>query len=247
MSVESDLPSIKIGVDDLEVVVRNVSKGGTAVDIAQGPDSRHVRFQAAVDADKSSAVGFDPRGVQPQVVAIGPASGGGQKMRSFQRKVFISGSYTQHNPPAFRRDSIRLGAQDKADSFALQCLPQLVGHVGVFAGENLLVAIDDRHLAAEPAKHLPELQADVPAAEDQQVLRQFGQFQDSGVRQVIDLVKSLDLRDIRPSAGIDEDAIAFQFLLCPPRLLRERSAARRSGRGRDTNAGSCSLGLSFHH
>jgi hypothetical protein len=55
-------------------------------------------------------------------------------------------------------------------------------------GTNLIVGLDDGDLAAKPPKHLPEFKADVAAADDEQVLRQFGQLQDTAVGQEGDFI-----------------------------------------------------------
>jgi hypothetical protein len=75
------------------------------------------------------------------------------------------------NPDGLRRGQDRdpVLAQDSGD---------LVRDVLVLDHHQARGALDDGDLAAEPAEHLPELQPDVAAAEDDQVLREFVQLHD---------------------------------------------------------------------
>src|SRR5262245_54802215 len=80
--------------------------------------------------------------------------------------------------------------------------------------------MDDGHATSESPEHLPELQADVSAAEDEQVFVQFGQPHDAGIIEVVDRTESFHLRDVRPSAGINEDALALQNFFTNAHLMR---------------------------
>ena len=52
------------------------------------------------------------------------------------------------------------------------------------------------------------------------MLGQFIQLQDAGVGQVVDAVQALQGWDTWPSAGVDKDALAFQFLLAHADAMR---------------------------
>src|SRR5262249_50826690 len=66
----------QVAVDDLVIVVGDVRECRAALDVAQGPDARHVRLQPAVDADEAVAVQLHPGVLQPQVVGVRAAAGG---------------------------------------------------------------------------------------------------------------------------------------------------------------------------
>lgn len=75
------------------------------------------------------------------------------------------------NPDRRRRD------QDR-DPVIAQDIGDLVRDVLVLEHHQTRGALDDGHLAAEPAEHLPELKPDVAATEDDQVLRELVQLHD---------------------------------------------------------------------
>src|SRR6266576_1667011 len=56
----------------------------------------------------------------------------------------------------------RPGAQQECEAFLFEHSLKFRGNFGIFAGNNLCRTLNYGHAAAEPAKHLPELQADVP-------------------------------------------------------------------------------------
>jgi hypothetical protein len=147
--------------------------------------------------------------LQFQVIRIGPASGGDQQVGPAHRFRGSPHFHTQGNSAVLPLDVCRRGTQDKTDAFAFQRVLHGFRDIGVLAGENLVLAVDDGHPAAEPAEHLPELQADVPAAEDEQVVRHFGQLHHAGVVQEVDPVEPFQARDVRPGAGVNKDALAF--------------------------------------
>ena len=114
----------------------------------------------------------------------------------------------------------RRGAQYKANPFALQGFLQSLCDICVLTREELLFAVDDRHPAAEPAEHLSELQANIPTAENEQVLGHFGQPHNAGVVQVVNLPEPFQVRHSRPGPGVNEDAFAFEQFLPGADLVR---------------------------
>ena len=98
------------------------------------------------------------------------------------------------------------------------------GDIGVLVGENLLLPLDDGHAAAESAEHLPELHADVAAAEDEQVLRYLGQSHDAGVVQEVDAAQALQGRNLRPRARVNKDALALEPLFADADHMRADEA-----------------------
>ena len=55
------------------------------------------------------------------------------------------------------------------DALLLECLLNGFRHVAILRRQELVVALDERDTAAEAAEHLRELDADVAAAEDQEL------------------------------------------------------------------------------
>ena len=91
-------------------------------------------------------------------------------------------------------------------AFVFERLLQALGDFGVLARDDLVVELDDRDVAAEAAEHLAELEPEVVAAEDDQVLRHLLEVHDVAVGQVLDLVEAGNRQDARAGAGVDEDA-----------------------------------------
>ena len=60
--------------------------------------------------------------------------------------------------------------QQNFDSILLENFGDLFADVGVLAAQQLASGVDDGHATAEAPEHLPELQPDITAAQNQQVL-----------------------------------------------------------------------------
>ena len=92
----------------------------------------------------------------------------------------------------------------EVDALAGEVIGDDRGHVGVLAGGD---AAADQHgdLRAQPAEHLAELQPDVPATHDDQVLGQRGELQQFHLGQVVDVVETGDGRDAGPAAQVEVD------------------------------------------
>ncbi len=78
----------------------------------------------------------------------------------------------------------------------------------------------DRHAAAEAPKHLAELEANVAAAENQEMLRKFAQLHQGFVGQIADRIEAGKIWRIRACARIDEDALALQDVIIDFNLVR---------------------------
>ena len=69
---------------------------------------------------------------------------------------------------------MHVGGGADRDAFGLEDLAHRLRDVLVFAADQPRRLLDDRHLGAEAAVHLRELEADVAAADDDQMPRQRG-------------------------------------------------------------------------
>ena len=72
--------------------------------------------------------------------------------------------------------------------------------------------LDDGDLAAEAPEDLAELEPDVAAAHDDEVLGQHVELEHPGARQVLDAVEAGQLRDEGPRADVEEDPVALEPL-----------------------------------
>src|SRR5277367_6573925 len=80
--------------------------------------------------------------------------------------------------------------------------------------------MDHRDAAAESPEHLPELEADISAAENQQMLWNFRDFHERFVSEVADVFDPLQLRNFGARAGIDEDSLAFEHVAAHLNFVR---------------------------
>ena len=92
--------------------------------------------------------------------------------------------------------------QDRGDSF---------GDVLVFVAEKLRGALDDGDAAAEAAEELREFQANVAAAEDEEMRRNFGEFHDRGAGQEGNFGKAGNVGDGGAASGIQEIAVGGEM------------------------------------
>ena len=67
-------------------------------------------------------------------------------------------------------------AASDVDAAPAHLVAQMLAHVIVEATQNILAAINQRHLAAEPCKNAGELNRNIAAALDENSLRQFCQM-----------------------------------------------------------------------
>ena len=80
--------------------------------------------------------------------------------------------------------------------------------------------LDHGHPGAEAAVHLGELQRDVAAADDDEMLWQRVEFEDADVGQVVDVGQSRDVRHHRAAADVEEDPVGLQQLVADPHGVR---------------------------
>src|SRR6266403_1696170 len=104
----------------------------------------------------------------------------------------------------------RPGAQQECEAFLLEHPLKFRGNFGIFAGNNLCRTLNYGHAAAEPAKHLSELQSDVSPAKHNQVPGKYGQVYDVLIGQIRDRVQPWNPGIARTPASIDEYLLRFQ-------------------------------------
>src|SRR6059036_1241195 len=116
------------------------------------------------------------------------------------------------SPPSLARSTDATFVLSSTSTPSSQNLADLLGDVGVLAWRELRGALDDRHAAAEAAEHLPELKPDVAASQDQEVLRQHGEFHDRRGVERGNGVEPLQRGASRAAARVDEDQRCCQRL-----------------------------------
>src|SRR5258708_3422820 len=119
------------------------------------------------------------------------------------------------------------------DSLIGQDLQHGVRDVLIFARDKSWSCFENRHFAAEAAKHLPELETDVTSADNQQMPRKFGQIHHRAVGQIRYLIEPANVRDDGSPADVDKYAGRGESLFANRNLVRgfELRVAAIHGRG----------------
>ena len=140
-------------------------------DVADRIDVRHARSarirSTAMPPFLASAT---PAVVQPEP-ARHSAAGRSRTSPCRPRTASWSDSSTQRPCSTFSTRLDRLPGDD-LDAAPLHFGAQMLAHVVVEAAQDVVAAIDQRHLGAEPVEDAGELDRDVAAALDQDALRQ---------------------------------------------------------------------------
>ena len=90
-----------------------------------------------------------------------------------------------------------------------QCLLQFGGHLGVFVGKDLRLVMDHGDLGAKTREHLRKFEADIAAAEHDQVAGPLRKLDDCLVGEIAGGSEAGNVRDVGARAGVDEDFLAF--------------------------------------
>ena len=180
-----------------------------AVTVAHGPDVVDSGPQLIVDGDVSPGVRCHAGLFETKVVGVGHAPDRDQQVRA--RYNGTAGA-DRHPVAVFRYPNIA-GTQVDCDALTFENVLDGGADVVVFARGKSRPAFDDRDLGAEPAEHLRELETDVAAADDHQMLWHRVEVEDADVREVIDVGQTGDIRGRRTAAGVEENLLTGDLLV----------------------------------
>ena len=122
----------------------------------------------------------------------------------------------RRHAPSVRREPDALGAGAHRDALVGENGPDRLRNLLVLAGDQARPLLDDRDLGPEAPVHLRELEPDVAAADDDEMLGHPVERQDRAVGQVIDLTDARHVGHGGAPADVDEDAGRRQQLLARP-------------------------------
>jgi hypothetical protein len=125
-----------------------------------------------VHLDVPARVHCDTGLFQPQVVRIRAAPHSQQYVRPNHLGRARRAIHPRRDFLTSLGEGDALGVQANCDAFVLQNFPDGGGYIFVLPLHQARPHLDDRNLAAKPAEHLTELEADVAAAHHDQVPRQ---------------------------------------------------------------------------
>ena len=172
-------PAIQqIRAQDAEVVVGNVRERGTALHVADRVDAGRRRGQPFVDGDMAAVVDGDTgRGRQCSVSVFGTRPVASRTWLASMRRT-VPPSRIQPHSVRRLRDRVGIGVEQDVDAIIAENGCDGIGDVCVFVTEQLWTAVHDRDAASESPEHLRELDADVAAADDEEVRGKGVQFHD---------------------------------------------------------------------
>ncbi len=108
------------------------------------------------------------------------------------------------------------GAQVDVDALGLEDVLDGGGDVLVLARGQPRTLLDDGDPRTEPAIHLGELERDVTAADDHQMLGQDVEVEDADVGEVVDVGQPRDVRYHGPATDVEEDPVGLEHLVVDP-------------------------------
>src|SRR5437773_1408778 len=137
-----------------------------------GVDQDLHEAECLVDDDESARIGANTRLVEPEIVRIRDASNSEEDVRAFDLRRILFAAYIHSDSVTALADVKAGGVEPEGDAFGLQNLLHCGGDVLILAAYDPRRHLDHGDTTAEAAIHLREFQADVAAADDDQVLGQ---------------------------------------------------------------------------
>ena len=128
--------------------------------------------RAIVDRDETSGVRRYPGRLQAEVGRVGHAADREQHVAPDDVGRPLRAVDADPDALRMRREADAFRPCPDRDALRFQDVAHRLRHVLVLAADQPRTLLDDRHLRAEATIDLTELQADVAAADDHQVLRQ---------------------------------------------------------------------------
>ena len=181
-------------------------------DVADRPDVLDIGAGISVDDDGTRLAKFHADAFEPHILGIRDATDGQHDLVDGQRLA----AGKQHVQPALRVLAHPFGNRvaEDPDSLFLHRLVQSPAKVHVEPAEDLLAAIDQRGLHAQPMEDVGELDGDVASALDHDRLRQLLEIEGLVGEDAVLMAGERRMRR-RPAARGDQDLVgADDAVLC---------------------------------
>ncbi|CAM3386767.1 hypothetical protein SARU107417_07980 [Salinibacter ruber] len=189
------------------VVVGDVREGGAAGHVPDCVDAVGGGGEPGVNLHIALLGGRHARRAWVQRVGVRAPARGHQELIARDAGRGVVPLQVRRDRAARLLDGRHARLVEETDPVLPQNIFKRPGHVGVLTAEDVLAPIDNRHLRPEPPEHLPELEPDVPAAEDEQVARHRAQLHDGGRGQEVYRIEPVDGRNGGTGAGVDHNAV----------------------------------------
>ena len=165
--------SVQVIVDDAEIVEGRVGELGAARALAHCPYARRRGGKAYVNRDVARLGQLHPGLLQPDTAGVRRTADADKQVSPFDNAFAVRPLRDDvHVAAGFSFDAPDLCLEVNGDPLVVEELEYRRPNVGVFAAGQLLPVIDDGHTRAEAAHGLRQLQPDIAAADDDQMLRQ---------------------------------------------------------------------------
>ena len=162
----------QVGGDDLAVVVRVCVNAPWPLQSPSAQIPGDARAQLVVDRDVAALVDRDARLLEAEIVGVGTAADGEQHVRAVHLRRAAAQSTLATISVAVLAKLMHFAFSCDLDALVLDDLPDRGRDVFVLAADEPRPHLDDRDLGAEAPEHLTELETDVAAADDDQMLGQ---------------------------------------------------------------------------
>ncbi|CDN43100.1 hypothetical protein BN871_CL_00110 [Paenibacillus sp. P22] len=163
---------------DAAFIHRFVGKRRTGNDIADSEDMRNVRASFVVDFDKAAVRHLDVDEIKAKLsVRVRTASDRYEQVVGRDFLFLVADRVRNGDVLVGLLGAFRHRAGDDVGFFGFELFRHELGHVFVEAGQDGIGSFENRHLRAELAVHLAQLDADVAAADDDEALRNLRQRQ----------------------------------------------------------------------
>ena len=227
----------QVGGHDFIIIPGGMGERTLAVGIAHAPDAVRTGAALIVNRNVAACIRRDPRGFQPQVAGIGQAPHCEQQVAALGDRLAALAGHADDDTVAlfFKFHALRAGAYRNA--LALEDRADLRCHVVVLARQQLVRLLHHRHLCAEAPVGLRELQADVAAADDEQVLGHPVDFHHAAVGKKRHVLDARHVRHQRASADVDENPVRRERVAGHVERARRREARMATDQGHVLHAG----------
>src|SRR6267378_6129741 len=195
-------------------------ESGTTFAISQRPDAGDGGLEAAVYLDEAIFVRGDAGLVETELACVWTSSGGNQKMGTADARCACRACIEKCNGVGHTFGTRGARVENELNSFGFERLLELGGNFGIFTRNKLRALMQDSDTAAVAAKHLSKFEADVAAAEDQEMFGNGGEPHNGFVGEIGHGFEAENQWDIRAATGVDENPFAFEEILADFELMR---------------------------
>src|SRR5262245_47955600 len=159
----------EIVCDDFIVVVCRVCKGTSPVAVAKRPYAGNVRFEFVVNRDVPALIRCNAGFLETQIRRVWNAARRDKDMTAQGLLWPLLTVHAYNNALATLRKRNTFRVQPNVDAFRLQNLAYCFGNIFVFSRDESRAHLYNCYLAAAPAVHQPEIDADITAANDDEM------------------------------------------------------------------------------